>query len=283
MLEAQIQMALDRLSNDEFDRLRVDPVWIDEAAEAFKEALQRQLIDRGKNDFRLRMSNVGRPLCQLQMAANGVQASRKPYYFKMMMMIGDAVECITDVVLKIAGANITGGKDQVQLELAGTVIQGTDDAEIDDKVFDIKSCSPWAFDNKWSKGYEHMRDNDDFGYVGQLHGYAAAKGKDPGGWITVCKSTGKVKVTLADASAKERALVKSKIEANVKAVNTNAPFKRCFEPEPDKWRGKETGAKRLCKTCGFCSYLGTCWPNAEYKPHPKSEAKDPPRFWYVED
>ncbi len=51
MLEAQIQMALDRLSNDEFDRLRVDPVWIDEAAAAFKEALQRQLMDKREKRF----------------------------------------------------------------------------------------------------------------------------------------------------------------------------------------------------------------------------------------
>ena len=71
-LEPQIHLAFDRLSNDEFDNLSVYPVWIDEAGEAFKDALRRQVTDRGKNDFYLRMSNVGRPLCQLQMAAKGV-------------------------------------------------------------------------------------------------------------------------------------------------------------------------------------------------------------------
>ena len=282
-LEPKIHLALDRLSNDEFDQIRVDPVWINEAGEALKDALRRQLTDTGKNDFRLRMSNVGKPLCQLQMADAGAKEARKPYNFRMMMMIGDAVEVITDLVLKIAGINITGGKDQVSLNVAGTVINGTDDVEIDDRVFDIKSCSPWAFENKWAHGYDHFKENDDFGYIAQLHGYAQAKGKDPGGWITVCKSTGKVKVLLCDSSKREKAAVSKLIADNVNSVVKKSAFKRCFEPIDDKWRGKPTGLKRLCKTCEFCGFLGACWPDAEYKPHPKSEAKDPPRYWYVDE
>ena len=283
MLEPNIHLVLDRLSNDEYDKVNVEQSWIDEAGEAFKDALQRQLTDTGKNDFRLRMSNVGRPLCQLQMAASGAKPSRKPYNFKLQMMIGDAVECLTDVLLKIAGTNITGGKDQVELEVAGVTIQGTDDIEIDDMVFDIKTCSQWAFDNKWNQGYEHLRDHDDFGYVGQLIGYAKAKSKEPGGWIVICKSTGRVRVVLCDVSDDEKAAVKDKIEANVHAIVSKAEFKRCFEPDDDKWRGKPTGLKRLCKTCEFCDYLGTCWPEAKYEPNPKSEAQNPPHYWYVKD
>lgn len=283
MLEPKIHLALDRLSNDEFDQLRVDPAWIDEAGEALKDALHRQLGDTGKNDFRLRMSNVGKPLCQLQMADAGAKEARKPYNFKMMMMLGDAVEVLTELILKIAGINITGGKDQVSLDVEGTVINGTDDVEIDHKVFDIKSCSPSSFDYKWSDGYEHFKKNDDFGYVGQLIGYAKAKSKEPGGWITVCKSTGRVKVLLCDSSKEEKAAVSKLIKDNVQAVVNKSAFKRCFEPEDEKWRGKPTGRKHLCKTCGYCSFLGACWPDAEYKPHPNSKSKTPPRYWYVDE
>ena len=283
MLQAKIQMVLDRLSNDEFNLLKVEDRWINEAGEAFKDALRRQLTDADKNEFRLRMSNVGRPLCQLQMEAGGATPSRKPYNFKMMMMIGDAVEAITDVILKIAGANITGGKDQVELEVAGTTVKGTDDIEIDNQVYDIKSCSPWAFTNKWSQGYEHMKNHDDFGYVGQLIGYAHAKNKEPGGWIVVCKSTGKVAVVECAPSIQEQSSVLKNIKHNVTAVTSGAEFQRCFSLEDDKWRGKPTGLKRLCKTCEFCSFLATCWPDAEFKAHPKSDAKNPPRYWYVED
>ncbi len=76
------------------------------------------------------------------MAASGAVPSKKPYNFKMQMMIGDCVEILTDFVLKIAGANVTGGKDRVSLDVAGTTIKGTDDIEIDGKVYDIKSASP---------------------------------------------------------------------------------------------------------------------------------------------
>ena len=171
--------------------------------------------------------------------------------------------------------------DEVQLNVAGAVINGTDDIEIENKVLDIKTWSKWACDNKWSKGYEHLKDNDDFGYVGQLIGYAKAKGKEPGGWIVICKSTGRVKVVLCDVTPEEQDRVKKKIAATVKAINSKIRFKLFFELEDDKWQGKPTGDKKRCKTCEFCDYLGTSWPEAEYKAHPKSEAKNPPRYWYV--
>ena len=227
ILEPQIHLALDRLSNDEFDDISVDPVWIDETGEHLKNALRRQLTARGK-DFHLRMSNVGRPLCQLQMAARGAKPSRKPYNFKMQMMIGDAVEALTITLLKIAGVGITGMNDEVQLSMAGAVINGTDDIEIENKVFGIKICSKKAFDNKWSQGYEHLKTHDDFGYVGQLIGYAKAKGKEPGGWIVICKSTGRVKVVLCDVSQEEADSVEQKIAATVNAINSKTEFKRCF-------------------------------------------------------
>ena len=282
MLEANIHLALDRLSNDEHDQLVIEDRWIDEAGEALKAVLRHQMTPNS-GDFGLRMSNVGRHLCQLQMAAAGAEAARKPYSFKMMMMIGDTIEIITDLILKIAGANITGGKDQVQLSIADAVISGTDDIEIDGKVYDIKSSSPWSFTNKWALGYEHLKENDSFGYVGQLFGYAKAKGKPPGGWIVICKSTGAVKVVECDPSDEEVQAVTQMIEQNVTAINQAAPFKRCFEPVEDKWRGKPTGMKRLGKTCEFCSYIGACWPDAQYLAHPNSEAKNPPHYWFLKD
>lgn len=282
MLETQIILALDRMSNEQFDQLDIDDKHIEAAGEALKEVLRHQMTPN-EGGFGLRMSNVGKHLCQLQMAASGTEPSRKPYNFKMQMMIGDCVEILTDFVLKCAGADITGGKDKVSLNIADMVINGTDDIEIGGKVYDVKSSSPWAFQNKWSQGYEYLKNNDDFGYVGQLIGYAKAKGKPPGGWIVVCKSTGAIRVVECDPSDAEMQAVTKMIEGNVNAIKSNAPFKRCFEPIEDRWRGKPTGMKRLCKTCEFCNYLGSCWPDAEFSAHPKSEAKNPPHYWFVED
>ena len=199
MLEAQLHMILDKLSNDEFDGLTIDDAWIEEAGEEFKAALRKQLTPYN-NEFRLRMSNIGKPLCQLQHAAMGSEKKRKPYSFKIQMMIGDAVECITNVMLKIAGANITGAKNQVEMAVGPVTVKGEDDIEIDHKIYDVKSCSPWAFDNKWSKGYSGLKEDDAFGYVGQLTGYAQAHGKELGGWIVVNKSDGRIAVVDADVS-----------------------------------------------------------------------------------
>lgn len=282
MLQQQLEMTLDKLSNDEFDSLTIDEAWIDEAAEEFKAALRKQLTPQ-ERDFRLRMSNVGKPLCQLQHGAMGSEKKRKDYNFKIQMLIGDAVECITNIMLKIAGANITGGKNQVELKIGETVVKGEDDIEIDHKVYDVKSCSPWAFDNKWDKGYSGLKLSDDFGYIGQLTGYAQAQNKELGGWIVVNKSNGRIAVVDAEVSENEKQMNLFKMEHNVDQVTTGAPLDRQFAPIPDTFRGKPTGLKRLTKSCEFCDFIKPCYPKAKYMPHPKSEAKNPPMYWFIED
>ena len=282
MLQQQLEMTLDKLSNDEFDGLTIDEAWIDEAAEEFKAALRKQLTPQ-ERDFRLRMSNVGKPLCQLQHGAMGSEKKRKDYNFKIQMLIGDAVECITNIMLKIAGANITGGKNQVDLKIGETVVKGEDDIEIDHKVYDVKSCSPWAFDNKWDKGYSGLKLSDDFGYIGQLTGYSQAQNKELGGWIVVNKSNGRIAVVDAEVSENEKQMNLFKMEHNVDQVTTGAPLDRQFAPIPDTFRGKPTGLKRLTKSCEFCDFIKPCYPKAKYMPHPKSEAKNPPMYWFIED
>lgn len=283
MLEATLLLTADRLSNREFDQLDVQEAWIDEAGEALKTALRHQLTKPPDTSDPLRMSSIGKPKCQLQMQAMGAVPVRKPNNFVAQMMLGDCVEIITLLMMKIAAINITGGNDKVSLKIADAIINGTDDVEVDDKVYDVKSCSPWAFNNKWSKGYEGLKQSDDFGYIGQLVGYAKAKGKEPGGWIVMCKSTGRIKVVEFEGGEDEQLSVMRKIEDTVSAITSKAHFQRSFEPVEDKWRGKPTGLKHLCKTCEFCPYLAACWPDAEYKAHPNSEAQNPPKYWFVED
>lgn len=282
MLQQQLEMTLDKLSNDDFDGLTIDEAWIEEAAEEFKAALRKQLTPQDR-DFRLRMSNIGKPLCQLQHAAMGSEKKRKPYNFKIQMMIGDAVESITNIMLKIAGANITGGKNLVEMDVGPVTVKGEDDIEIDNKIYDVKSCSPWAFDNKWSKGYAGLKSSDDFGYVGQLTGYAQAQGKELGGWIVVNKSDGRIAVVEADVSQTEKDMNLFMMKFTAEQIHNKAPLKRQYEPIPDTFRGKPTGMKRLPKSCEFCDYTQACYPAAKYMAHPKSEAKNPPMYWFIED
>ena len=68
---------------------------IEQVATDIKDALNRQFNTKREDKFRLRMSNIGRPSCQLWFEKNRPEtALPKPTTFVMMMMIGDIVESV---------------------------------------------------------------------------------------------------------------------------------------------------------------------------------------------
>ena len=270
---------MERLSNNESDQIEIKKEWIDEAVEMVREGLERLLL-REPEPFRVRMSYISKPTCQLHMEKQAKPKSRMPYNHIMRMMHGDMIEAIMQLILRISGANITGGKNKVKLDVAGTEVRGEDDIEIDHKVFDTKSASPWAFKNKWSEGFAGLQKSDDFGYIGQLVGYSVAQKKEPGGWVVVDKSSGEVKVVEADLSKPQLKEILGSMKDTVQALD--GEFKRCFEPEDENFRRKPTGSKRLSTTCGFCSFTASCWPNAKFLPQTGSQAKSPRHYWYTE-
>jgi len=213
MVEAEIRHVLDQLSNNE--AVDIDEQWIDDAAEQFRAAMKKQFLQQeDRSGFRLRMSNIGRPLCQLQMEKAGAPKARRPYNHLIRMCIGDATECIMEIVLRAAGLNITGGKSKVEMPIGSALIKGEDDIEVDGKVWDTKSASPWAFTNKWADGTDGLRKQDDFGYLAQLTGYSRGQDKDPGGWFVVNKSTGEVAAVPSDLAKEEMDEILSDVEKN---------------------------------------------------------------------
>lgn len=277
-LEAQLRQVLDRVSNN--DGVEVADEWIEEAGEQFKAALRKQFTPR-EEGFRVRMSNIGRPLCQLQMEKAGMEAQRMPYNHVMRMLVGDATEVFVRLVLKIAKVNVTSEGDRVALTVAGETIKGDSDIDIDGKVYDVKSCSEWAFKNKWHEGYDGLRKGDDFGYVGQLFGYADAQQKPVGGWVVVNKSSGEIRVVDAEPTESEKDTIREVRHTAVVALTQNYPFKRKFDAQPEFFRGVPTGAMRVNDSCTRCKFMQTCWPTATFLQHPKSAAKNPPYHWYI--
>lgn len=277
-LEAQMREILDRASNNEI--VEVDDQWIEEAGEQFKAAIKKQFTPR-EGDFRIRMSNIGRPLCQLQMEKAGMQASRMPYNHVVRMLIGDATEVVVRLLLKVGNVNVTSHGDRVKLDVADQTIKGDSDIDIDGKVYDVKSCSDWAFKNKWSEDYDGLRKGDDFGYIAQLFGYADAQDKPAGGWIVINKSTGELRVVEAEATDSEKDQIRKDRHDVVTAIYTDQPFKRKFEAQEEFFRKVPTGAVRVNDNCTRCNYLQTCWPTAQFKPHTKSAAKNVPYHWYT--
>lgn len=276
-LQTKLHMVLDRFSNSE--PVEIKDEWIEEAGESFKAALKKQFT-RTEEPFRLRMSNIGRPLCQLQKDAAGTEKSRKDPSFVMKMLIGDAVEAAMIVVIKAAQVNLTGSKVKVGLQVNDTLIRGEDDIEIDNRVWDVKSSSNWAFNNKWKHGWNGIYDGDTFGYVAQLYGYATAQNKEVGGWIVVNKETGETLVVHATPTKEQILQIQENIEFTERAIATKLPFKRQFQDEEETFYKKKTGNRTLPITCTFCDFRGNCWPEAQLKSQALSQAKNPKSVWY---
>ena len=253
---------------------------IQQVAADVANALRNQFgSGKSRGDFKIRMSNVGRPTCQLWYEKNKPEAALPmPTNFMMNMMIGDIVEAVFKGVLKEAGVKYED-TEKVTLDIGDTSINGSYDIVIDNAVDDIKSASDWSYRNKF-ESFASLASGDGFGYVGQLAGYAKASGKRVGGWWVVNKANGHFKYVPATGLDMDAEL--AKIENTVKTVKENT-FERCFEPVPETFRGKPTGNKVLNNGCKFCSYRFDCWSNLTERPAVMSQAKNPPTVSYIGD
>jgi len=233
---------------------------------------------KSRDEFRLRMSNVGRPTCQLWFEKNKPEtALPKPSTFVMNMMIGDIVEAVFKGILTEAGVTYED-TDTVSLPVDGGNIKGSYDIVIDDAVDDIKSASPWSYANKFDS-FDSLSKGDSFGYIGQLAGYAKASNKKAGGWWVVNKGNGEFKYVPATGLDVDKEI--NKINETVATVEENK-FKRCFKPVPETYRGKPSGNYVLNDNCRFCDYRFECWPTLQELPSKVSQAKEPKTVAYVE-
>jgi hypothetical protein len=241
------------------------------------EALNKQ-FNNNERKFSLRMSNVGRPTCQLWFDKNQPEDGVEPSMnFMMNMMIGDIVEAVFKGILTEAGIDFSDGFKST-LKVGKHKIDGTHDLIMDRRVDDIKSASPWSYKNKF-KDYETLKSHDAFGYVGQLAGYAKALGVEPGGWWVINKANGEFKYVSAWDMMVQDEL--DKIEATADTLEQNK-FERCFEPVEETFRKKPTGNKILGEECSWCKYRYKCWPSLQELPSLASQAKDPPTIAYIE-
>ena len=242
------------------------------------DAMRRQFGGgKGRDEFRLRMSNIGKPTCQLWFAKNKPEtALPKPTTFVMNMLLGDIVEAAFKGIIKEAGVPYEDEDNFITLELGGETIKGSYDLVMDGALDDVKSASDWSYRNKFAS-YDTLAKSDPFGYVGQLAGYTKATGKKVGGWWVVNKANGNIKYVPADGLVLDDEI--AKLEETVKTVNDNK-FERCFEAVPETFRGKESGNMILNDNCKFCDYRFSCF-DIDEQPSKVSQAKTLPIVAYV--
>jgi hypothetical protein len=279
----KVQKYLDKVSKSP---VQADKKLVEEFGEACKNALLKQFTEDRRSKFEIRMSNAGRPLCQLQMEAKGVKGEGQPYNVKIRNTFGDLIEALALFIMKSAGVNIKNEQKKVTYEFEGNKIEGKQDVEIENKIWDIKSASPYSFDKKFGEegGFQEVVRDDTFGYASQGFLYSESQNKDFGGWIAINKSTGEWAVCETPKLVepyKSEAIKKAK--DNVKAIKDGAPFKRQYEAIEEKFRGKPTGNKVLGLACSFCPYKLPCWGSKlQLLPQQQSKGKSPKWVWYTE-
>ena len=280
----EVQDFLQKAGRGEIDSSRLDDL-IEAFGEDCKTAIRKQFSRN--SEYRIRMSGLGRPLCQQQLEKQGLKQD-VAYNDVIRFLIGDLVEAAAILVMKAAGVNVQQEQGQCSLELDGQTVNGTLDVIIDDKVWDIKSTSPWSFENKFSGrgGYDAIKEDDPFGYIMQGFLYSESQGLPFGGWIAINKSSGEWDfVEAPDNQDEDRETYLKEAAQRVRAIVNDAKFKIPFTSLPETYTYKgvkyETGNRLMPKTCTFCSFKENCWKSAEYHPKITSKAKSPPMTWYT--
>ena len=280
---SKVQLYLDKAAKEPVE---ISDKLVEEFGEACKSALRKQFSEERRREFKPRMSNIGRPLCQLQMESKNVKGEGQPYNVKMRNTFGDLIEALAVFVLKSAGVDIEDEQKNVKYKFNGSSIEGRLDVKIDKKVWDIKSASPYSFEKKFGTagGFEEVVKDDAFGYVSQGYLYSESEKLPFGGWIVINKSTGEwtvCKTPLVDDQYRVKALQDAK--ENLKALKTKVPFKRCFNDIEETYRTKKTGNRTLGMICGFCPYKLPCWGSKlQLLPQQQSQGKNPKWVWYTE-
>ena len=259
---------------------------VEEFGEACKNALRKQFTEQRRTGFQPRMSNIGRPLCQLQMEARNIKGEGQPYNAKMRNTFGDLIEALAIFVMKSAGVNIEDEQKSVRYNFDGSTLEGRYDVKIDKKVWDVKSASPYSFEKKFgpSGGFEEVIKDDAFGYASQGYLYSESEKVPFGGWIVINKSTGEwltCEAPLADDEYKATAIKNA--EDNMKSIINKKPFKRCYPAIEETFRTKKTGNKVLGFVCSYCPYKLPCWGSKlQLLPQQQSQGKNPKWVWYTE-
>ena len=279
----KVQKYLDNVSKGP---TQVDKKLVEEFGEACKNALLKQFTEDRRSKFEVRMSNVGRPLCQLQMEAKGIKGEGQPYNVKMRNTFGDLIEALALFVMKSAGVNVENEQKKVVYKFGENKIEGRQDVEINKKIWDIKSASPYSFEKKFGEegGFNEVVKDDTFGYASQGFLYSEGQGKDFGGWIAINKSTGEWTVCETPALHDEyKKVALDKAKENFKALQDGVPFKRNYEAVEETFRSKPTGNKVLGFACSFCPYKLPCWGSKlQLLPQQQSKGKNPKWVWYTE-
>ena len=229
---------------------------IDDFGENVKQILKNNITEHEFDRRKLRMSNIGKKDRQLWYSYNGYEGEKLMPHTKIKFLYGHLIEEMVLALAKLSGHQVTD--EQKRAEVGG--IKGSMDCKIDGIVTDVKSASPYGF-KKFKDG--SLINDDPFGYVDQIKGYAHSEGETEMGWLVMDKTNGHLtylKYDMADESQwywtkLNFFSIVERIKSIKNVVKLSKPPKRCYEPIPD---GK-SGNMKLGVGCSYCSFKHECW------------------------
>lgn len=237
----------------------VDPPEItDEQARQLSDGLAKVVQDkfaevRAVRQGRLRMSNLGsKCLRKLWYSVNVPEAAEKlPASARLKFLYGDVIEALVIWLAKLAGHEVKGEQDT--LEINGIV--GHRDGVIDGVTCDVKSASTFSY-AKFEKGLRPAEDS--FGYLDQIGAYShcekQAGGSADGAFIVVDKTLGHITVDYhKDIGNKDYGAF---VDERKAAVAQKTPPPRQFFAVKDGQSGNE----KLGTECSYCDFKRLCWP-----------------------
>lgn len=259
---------------------------IEEFGERCKAAIRKQFSPKDK-EFRLRMSAIGKDVRQQQCEKLGLEKDEEePYNSVLKFLIGDMTEAMLMVLMKAAGVKIEDEAKKVTLAIGGVELPGEYDLKINGKIYDVKSASPFAFENKFARGFDHVDQTDGFGYVSQLYMYAEADNAGVGGWLVMNKVTGElllIEPPMADDKYRTKHLTHAAKNIKILQETTSlADIDKSIPTVDELWYGKPTGKKVLHPDYKYFSYKKALWGDrVQYKANAKSTAKVKTKNYYV--
>jgi hypothetical protein len=204
----------------------------------------------------LRLSAIGKPDRQIYNRYHGIKGEDIKGATKIKFLYGHLIEAMVVALARLSGHKVTDQQKECTVE----GVKGHTDGRIDGVLVDIKSASDFGF-KKFKKGTLH--EDDPFGYIAQLKGYAKSEGDTEYAWVAMNKTSGELCVLKYDETDTEAPYhdavnwdVADRVRYLKEMVGSDLVPTKCFPEVPD---GK-SGNMKLSGGCVWCEFKHVCWP-----------------------
>ena len=205
----------------------------------------------------LYLSNIGKPFRQLWFQIrSGLKPEPLTPESKLKFLYGDILEDLLLLLAVEAGHTVECSQKNVEVD----GVRGRIDCLIDGCLVDVKSASSYSFD-KFETGA--IRDDDPFGYIGQLASYSLGLGGVDGYFLVIDKTLGKLCLLKISKDELCEYDIRNRITRIKEVLSRNVPpDERCYAETRDgvsKTAPAGNGNLYLSPGCSYCDHKFNCW------------------------